>query len=208
MKHPNDTDMDFLHNCANEDLEFLVRLIVGEGGKTNQLESSANFKLHHPNHTKYVDEIIEEIQRYAGNTAVNLVRGHGVTYREALMDTLGDLNVGYDRRLSLQELEELLLRLGQSEFLDNIKNSSSREKMQKLFEACGVTTVWGGQPAMAALSFNFKDLLKVVVSIWKIGGAPLFYFLGPAKRVVVPAVLYIANLRLNLKRGTNTEEWL
>lgn len=239
MRHPTDTDMDFLAECSNDELEFLVRLIIDVGGKTNQLDNSAAFKMHRPDHQKYVGEIIEEIQRYAGNTVCNMSRGYGVSYREALTDTLDDLKVGYDKRQDLCDLEKLLLSLGLDRYLKQMKNDSDREAFRNVLQgtspsanlgrdpsaamaagvaagaaAGGVTGVGMAGAASAAGSAVVSHAViaeaAVAMSAAAIGAvigsavaAPLGVIVlsAPAKRVVIPAVLYIANLRKRHNEG-------
>lgn len=194
MKHPTDTDLDFLHKCNKEELEFLVKLIIEVGGMTSQLEKKANFKLYHPDHTKYVDEIIEEIQRYAGNTFTNLIDGHGAAYREALIDTLRELAVGFDKRQSLSELEDLLLRLGLEKFLENFKTEEDREKFRSLLDNIGVR--FDAQVGKQKVSCGSV----VMVALFAYSGpGGVVWLQSPASRVVVPAVIYIAKLRQCMK---------
>jgi uncharacterized protein YaaW (UPF0174 family) len=201
MKHPNDTDLDFLKHCTKEELEFLVRLIIDAGGKTNQLEDTAAFKLYHPDHTKYVDEIIEEYQKYAANTGVTLFRGYGVPYREALCDTLDNLTVGYDKELSLAELEGLLLGFGVERYLKILKRDVDRENFQKLLDglenSLNVGVMPSGSAGVNAAGVAGAALLSVAIAAAS-GVAALgcgILLLTPAKRVVIPATIYIAKLR-------------
>ena len=237
MKRPNDTNLDFLKSCTKEELEFLVRLIIDAGGKTNQLEDKAAFKLYQPDHTKYVDEIIEEYQKYAANTGVTLFRGYGVPYREALEDTLNNLKVGHDKELSLAELEELLLRFGVPRYLEKLKRDVDRENFQKMLDgldnsldagempsgaagvnaagigaASGVGAAAGGAAAGGAAAGGGSAGLAAGAAAGSVALGPIFLaaaiaaassaalwggilLLGPAKRVVIPATIYIAKLR-------------
>jgi len=249
MKHPNDTNLDFLKNCTNEELEFLVRLIIDAGGMTNELEKTSAFKLHRPNHVKYVDEIIEDYQKFAANTAVTAVRGYGVCYREALTDTLDNLDVGYDKEFSLAELEGLLLRLGVPRYLKKMKRDEDRENFQKMLDgldcpfdtrempsgsigenaaAMGVGAglgatvgaaaatggVAGGSTTAAAGSAGLMHLAAgagavtlgpvfLAAAIAAASGSALWggaLLMTPAKRVVIPATIYIAKLRSRVER--------
>lgn len=123
-RHPKDTDLDFLLSCSNEELEFLVRLIIEVGGKTNSLVDSTSFKLYHGDHKKYAEEIIAELQAYGGHTMCNAVRGYGIPYREALIDVLEKLKVTVDKREELEGLEEKLLSWGLKEFLKRLSDDA------------------------------------------------------------------------------------
>ena len=243
MKHPNDTDLDFLKECTKEELEFLVRLIIDKGGKTNQLEDKAAYKLYYPDHTKYVDEIIEEYQKYAANTGVTAFREYGVSYREALCDTLDSLKVGYDNGLKLAELEELLLRFGVNRYLKNLKRDVDRENFQKTLDGLDTSLNVGGLPSGSAgvnaaavagaagigaavgaggaggaaagggaaslvapaLGAAFLTGAIAAASSVVLGGGILL-LLTPAKRVVIPATIYIAKLRerVNSRKRVNS----
>ena len=55
------SDLDILNNLSNEELEVIVRLIIDEGGLTEQLTDSDDYKRYKPNHRMYIDAIKEEI---------------------------------------------------------------------------------------------------------------------------------------------------
>lgn len=117
-KLPNDYELDFLKNCTKEELEPLVGSILGTDDKGNidrsgrfssELDKKAAFTTHFPDHTKYVDEIIEEIQKYGGNTIANAVRGMGVSYHEVLCDVASKMKVNFNAMQTTQVIEEHLL---------------------------------------------------------------------------------------------------
>ncbi len=190
-KHPTDTDLDFLHECTKEELEFLVRLIIDAGGKTNGLQSNAEYEMNRSDPTKYVDAIIEEIQLYAGDTVMNSIRGYGVSYRTALQDTLDDLGVQYDKRLPLPELEDLLIRLGIPEFLKHIGDEDVRKSLSSLWENPAGGTNLNGDLGYFNLLEACKDVIKFELCGYGLWGV----LSAPAKRVVVPAVIHISFLR-------------
>lgn len=198
-KHPNDTDLDFLHTCTKEELEFLVRVIIDAGGKTNGLDKKAGFKMNRSDPTKYVDDIIEEIQLYAGDTIMNRIRGYGVPYREALTDTLKLLGLwaDLDVELKLFELEDRLIGRGIPRILEKIKDEKIKSQFQKVLNDPGNGTDMNGDIGFRA----WKDtlLLFLVTCYYQLCG---YLFHGgmmaacssPARRVVVPACIYIAKL--------------
>jgi uncharacterized protein YaaW (UPF0174 family) len=236
MKHPTDEDLEFLKSCSKEELEFLVKLITEKGGRTSQLKEKRAYVANVADPTKYVDEIIEEIQRYAGNTVCNLFRSHGVAYREALKYTLKTLAVGFDKRLSLGELERLLLRFGLERYLNKMKTDKCRQDFCSLLENIGTLSAgvngldtgdfaagavggaagavggaaMGGSGVAGGVAGGAAKLATGVGTI--VGGGSMivaaavgaavgiagwggFYLSGPANRVVIPAVIYIAKLR-------------
>ena len=187
MKHPHDTDLDFLYACPNDELELLVRLVVDAGGRTGRLARTASFRLHHPDHGKYVDELVEELQTFAGNTLANVRRGHGVPYLEALRDTLDELHVGYDRRMSLAQLESLLLTLGKDAYLSRIPDGTRRAAFAEALET--------GRCGELRSGVGWRQWTELFLAAVCAPLPVLLYLSTPASRVTVPAVLYIASLR-------------
>ena len=118
-KIPNDYELDFLKTCSKEELEPLVGAILGtddegnidrSGRFTSVLDVSPAFVKFYPDHTKYVDAIIEELQKYGANTFATIMRGGmGVPYHEVLCDVAKKLKVGFDKAQRTQEIEEALV---------------------------------------------------------------------------------------------------
>lgn len=160
-KVPGDHDLDFLRQCTKEELEPLVGIILGtddngnidRGGRiSSELEQSSNFRKHWPDHTKYVDEIIEEIQTFGGNSFANAFRGHGVPYREVLTDVCDKQKVNYNGRSSIEQIEENLL----CKVLREMWEKMSEEDRAKLLEEVGGGRADIGGMADAALIALFR----------------------------------------------------
>lgn len=110
-----DRDLEFLNSCTNEQLKTLVDILVfDKDGKKRISESLSSTKLFsecYPNDLKpLVPAVTNEIQLYGGNTFFNLIRRHGVCYREILEDVCDRLKVNYNKKLSVELLEAELLR--------------------------------------------------------------------------------------------------
>lgn len=135
--HINDVDLDFLKEVANNDLNPLVDIIVGKEFNerwTERLTKHSLYKQHFPNHREYVEVIIDEIQRFGGNTIVNVFRRKGVAYREILCNICERMQIECSTRgvptedvekhflvgvllkclpnMSVVELEEIMQHLG------------------------------------------------------------------------------------------------
>lgn len=180
-KRPEDYELNFLHQCTKDELEPLVGIILGtddngnidrSGRISSSLESSDNFKKHYPDHTKYVDEIIEEIQTYGGNTFVNLFRGCGVTYHEILCDACDKLDVNYNKVQSTELIEEGLLC---KVLRDMWAKLSDEEKKKLLAEVGGGHADIGGMADVALIALvraggfaSFRIMLIVVNAIAKV----------------------------------------
>ena len=141
-KLPNDYELDFLKSCTKEELEPLVGAILGTDDKGNidrsgrfssELDKKPAFTTHFPDHTKYVDEIIEEIQKYGGNSIANAVRGMGVSYHEVLCDVAKKMKVNFNAAQTTQTIEDSLL----AKVLEDAWEKMSEEDRKKLIEEAG-----------------------------------------------------------------------
>lgn len=110
-----DKDLAFLNDCSNEELKALIDILVfDKDGKKRYAESLSNTKMfceNYPNNIKVlVPHIIQEIQLFGGNTLINVIRRHGVSYREILEDVCDKLKVNYNKKLPTNLLEYELLK--------------------------------------------------------------------------------------------------
>ena len=160
-KRPEDYELEFLHQCTKEELAPLVGIVLGtdkdgnidlNGRISSELESKPAFKKHYPDHTKYVDEIIEEVQKYGGNAIRNRLRGSGVTYHELLCDVCDKRKVNYNKVQRTEVIEEGLLCKVLS---DTWSKLSDEEKATLLSEVGGGRANVGGV-AYAALIALFR----------------------------------------------------
>lgn len=141
-KLPNDYELDFLKACTKEELEPLVGAILGMDDKGNidrsgrfssELDKKPAFTTHFPDHTKYVDEMIEEIQKYGGNSIANAVRGMGVSYHEVLCDAAKKMKVNFNPAQTTQTIEDHLL----AKVLEDAWEKMSEDEQKKLIEETG-----------------------------------------------------------------------
>lgn len=110
-----DSDLQILQRCSNEQLKSLLDIIVfddkGKKRLTETLSAKQEFLSNYPSNIKaLIPNIIDEIQKFGGNTIFNVLRGHGVKYREILEDVCDKLKVNYNKNLSTDLLENELLR--------------------------------------------------------------------------------------------------
>lgn len=105
-----DADLtELLKKCTNEDLETLVQYIIQKGSISETLSGNELYKQNNPNHSKYVSEIIDELQCFGGDTFVNTIRGGGVKYREIVEDVAKRFNVNYSKDDTTKQIERLLI---------------------------------------------------------------------------------------------------
>ena len=141
-KLPNDYELDFLKSCTKEELEPLVGAILGTDDKGNidrsgrfssELDKKPVFTTHFPDHTKYVDEIIEELQKYGGNSIANAVRGMGVSYHEVLCDVSKKMKVNFNAAQTTQTIEDSLL----AKVLEDAWEKMSEDERKELIKEAG-----------------------------------------------------------------------
>ena len=124
-----DLDLEFLKDVDNDGLVKLVDLLVydpkdGKKRRSGSLKGTKTFDKNYPKHcVDMVNEIIHELQLFGGETLTNLVRGHGVKYRELLTDICDKLDIKYRKRDSIQAIEfEFLRRV----IFDSVENYSEQ----------------------------------------------------------------------------------
>ncbi len=80
-----DSDLvPLLRSCSNDLLDPLAAYITNNNKRriSSELNTLPIYRQQYPNHVAYVDEIAAEIQKFAGNTIANILRGgQGVPYR-------------------------------------------------------------------------------------------------------------------------------
>lgn len=110
-----DSDLVFLRNCDNEDLDLLVSLLTHDP-KDNSLRWSETltgtdeYKCHFPNHQMYWKSVAAELQTFGANSIVSLLRGkRGVLYREILIDVCEKMKVNFNKKASTETIEMHML---------------------------------------------------------------------------------------------------
>ena len=135
MSYRKDKDLEFLKNVPSNELDMLVQVLTEDSdGKTRTTESLTgkdSYKKHSPNHHLYVDDILEELQRFGGHTLVNLARGQGVLYSEILKDVCEKQKVKYYESDSVAENETRLLET----MLDTMLKDASPKQIQDIAKA-------------------------------------------------------------------------
>ena len=201
-KRPEDYELDFLHQCTKEELAPLVGIVLGtdkdgnidlNGRISSALESTLAFRKHYPDHTKYVDEIIEEVQKYGGNAIVAIFRKTGVTYHELLCDVCDKCKVNYNKVQRTEVIEEGLLCKVLS---DTWSKLSDEEKATLLSKVGGGHANVGGVAGAALIALfrrgglaSYRLVLIVVNTIAKAILGRGFTLLGNVMLVETLSVL-------------------
>ena len=168
-KHPDDFDLDFLYDCANEELDLLVQILLN--ALTNGLDIDETYKKYHPDHRKYIDAIIADYQTFGGNTLANTFRGYGVPYVEILEDVCDQQDVKYTEK-NLDSMENALLVKSLTELFAKMTPQQKREVLEEIggssIKACGT----GASALLAAFRMggftSYKAMLMLVNGLSKL----------------------------------------
>lgn len=142
MAYRSDSDLEFLAFCNNDDLEILVEVLTkdkdGETRWTEELTKSEEFKQYSPNHKKYWKLIAAEIQTFGANTFATIIFrwGEGVLYKEVLTDVCDKLEVNYNKRSSVNQIEVNLFM----KILTDSLNNMNAEELKEVVESIGLPT--------------------------------------------------------------------
>jgi uncharacterized protein YaaW (UPF0174 family) len=153
-----DNDLLFLCNADSSDLKVLVDYLTktkdGENRFTEELTMTENYKKYYPDQLQLMaEDIAEELQLYGGNTFMNILRGHGVEYRELLIDVCKRLKVNFNKESSIEMIEYNLL---QKILLDSLENMTI-EELKKILDEMNIPTQgYGKQAFVAALQMAIK----------------------------------------------------
>lgn len=127
--------MDVFERCSNEDLDEIVQYLTKQR-LTNALKRSPRYKRYTPDHGKYAEEIADEIRRYGGNTAMNLLRGEGPAYDEVVWRVTRKIKKPKGERRPNRDtkVEALELWILKSIIAEAYGRASEEEKKQLLAE--------------------------------------------------------------------------
>lgn len=224
-----DKDLLFLTNCSNDELKLLADFLVydkdGKRRHTEELSSTKAYNdAYHKNEMhRIIPEIVNELQRYGGNTFLNLLRGYGVPYREILVNVCKKLNVPFNKASSTELIEHYLLQKFLIMSVDKMTEEDVHQLSDKLTKEAfkqQIGMLKAGSPlfiklttilvAKLATQFGLKQAAGLVA---KFAGGRAFALLtgpigwvltsiwtaydiaGPAYRVLVPCTITIAYLR-------------
>lgn len=222
MSH--DSDLDILNTLSNDELEPIVKLITEKGSISQVLSLSEEYKTYYPDHKKYVDIIKKELSLMGGNSVANFFRRHGVSYREMLIDVCDQLNAPYNKNFSTEHIEHRLLekiiedaweKMSQKERAEVLQKIGNPEKgSSSMTNSTLISLFRAGGVASYRISLMIADSLCQSISGRGLAlarnatliGLPMLIgpigivisalrIAGPAYRVTVPAVTYIAALR-------------
>ncbi|MCR8676945.1 DUF3944 domain-containing protein [Campylobacter sp. S4:11] len=229
MAYKYDKDLEFLRELNDEVLNDLVKTLThdddGKPRYTEELTKNELYKKHYPQHEKYIEAIMEELQKFGGNTIANKFRDSGILYKEILQDVAEKLKINFNKDDTILEIEEKILKdtfkksieklspeelkeLSQSLDLKDVTNYS-KDVILKYTEVNSSLVLMFGISQMLIKAINQSILKFTAGAVTQRAGAS---FLGPigmtitglwtlndiagtAFRVTIPAVFHIIHLR-------------
>ncbi len=175
-KYKQDSDLEFLQFCDNEDLSILVDFLTkdkkGKERITSDLLSDDRFKNCKGNYKQAWDLIATELQYYGGDTILNIIRRHGISYREILTDVCKKLKVNFNKKSSVEKIETNLFLKIIEDSLEKMTDEQKREFAKgmklNLKHASSVAIMAALQAAIIAGEFaSYKIALYVANSVAK-----------------------------------------
>lgn len=176
MGYKLDVDLEFLHDMKSKELNELVEVLIkdkdGELRFAEKITSNELYKIHSPNHSEYVDVILEEIQTFGGNSFANILRGGGVQYKEILCDVCDKMKVNYNKNSSTTRIEENLFM----KILEDSIEKMSEKELKELLSTLNLKTtnytknavMVGLQTAIKQGGFkSYKIAVIVANAVWK-----------------------------------------
>ena len=155
MAYRYDPDLEFLGTCTSKELNDLVDCLIydkdGSTRWTEELTSTTYSNRYAPDHSQYWQEIAAAIQCFGANTFVTFFRGgKGVLYREVLCDVCDKMKVKYNKKASVETIEQdLLMKI----LADSLKTMSSDE-VEELGRNLGMQSLAGLSPQALAAAFQ------------------------------------------------------
>ena len=138
VNYLNDSDLDFLQHCSEEQLANFARLLThNEKGKTRlssvlmRNELFKSMEGHPEQHRRNWQLIAGELQHFGGDSIANKLRVHGKLYRAILLDVSKRLKLKADKEMSTFEIEQQLLE----QFLRNTWKNMDEEHKQEFLHA-------------------------------------------------------------------------
>lgn len=142
MSYKKDNDLEFLQYCDTEDLQILVDYLTkdkdGELRLTEELTDTENYKRYYPRNLQYMwRDIAGELQKFGGNTFVNMFRGSGVSYREILIDVAQKQKVNFNKNASVETIEKNIL----DSVLEKSIHEMKDEELKAFLREFGITNL-------------------------------------------------------------------
>lgn len=169
---------DILSHATDEELDPILDCILGkdrDGRLGSSLDMDEEYKAHPKEPSRYWKKVGEEIQLYGGHTMANVLRGHGVTYHEILVDVAKRVGVKFNKNSPSESIEVLLVQKIFEDAWERL-SPADREKFIREAGLNGVVNVLSPGPivTVAILSVlkvggfaTYKFMVIIVHSVWR-----------------------------------------
>lgn len=162
MAYRTDSDLEFLSQCSDEDLNDLVYCLThdkdGSSRFTEELTKTKAYKKYNPSHSMYWKEIAAEIQCFGANSLFTLISGgKGALYKKVLCDVCDKMKVNYNKNSNVERIENALL----SKVLEDALEKMSSNEIKQLATEIGIKNTQ---------NITKQALLASFQTIFKMGG--------------------------------------
>lgn len=162
MAYRYDEDLEFLRSMQSADLDTLVEILIGkedDKNLTEELTSNPLYKRFYPDHTKYIEEIMGEIQCFGANTFATILRGgKGVLYKEILCDVCDNLRVNYNKNSSVERIEGELFAKILEKAIEQMDSKELEQIVKEINKSTNISSAmgFGKQAALATMQGAIK----------------------------------------------------
>lgn len=172
MAYKQDKDLAFLPNLENKDLNYLHDILAKDKDNSEryniEFKNNPLYKKHYPNHKMYWRLLVEELQKFGGNTFANYFRGDkGVLYREILEDVMNELKIPFKKYEDTEKLEEYLLNNFLEDFWTTMSENGKKEFLNNIhenkFEYGDQIKTFLGQGSIVSIKYIFQIMNKSVI---------------------------------------------
>lgn len=182
LRHKDNDLLPLINKCSSDELDNLVGYITRKGGVSCQLKTTKAYKANYPDHAQYANEIAAEIQKFGGNTILNIMRkGKGAYYKDIVCDVAVHLKVKFNKEDDIDFIEQQILLKVLELSWEKMEHKEKEALLKGIME----------DTSEADLSGDFPKTLITVALVT--GGAVISYRLA---FLVASAVA-----RLTLERG-------
>lgn len=212
---------DVMANSTYEELNWMAELMCTK--MTCSLEPKC----------RDVAAIVNEFQRFGGNTIANIKRGHGVSYREIVQDVANKIGVAVEKMERIEQMEwrifdhlidrvvEKMDEKTKQEFREELRNQAGRqtiEDIKTLMKNPAVSVViigiivrqlllkLGIQSAAKLATGRLVAILAGPIGLVIAGIWTIIDIAGPAYTVTVPGVLLVSLIRTRLRADEAAKE--
>jgi uncharacterized protein YaaW (UPF0174 family) len=162
VAYTKDADLEFLGRMNSADLNDLVHTLThdrdGSLRWSEELTGSELYIKHRPDHRQYWWLVAAELQCFGANSFATMLRGgHGVLYREVLVDVCERLKVNFNAASTVDVIERNLLM----KVLTDAIESMTPEQLRELGDAAGLGK---------GTNFTGHAMTAVFLAVFRAGG--------------------------------------